>query len=59
MVERKLLWIRSYFQRLPISILIRGRTEPEPVEQWERHHVLFMDDHEWPKKLFSAVLNLV
>ncbi len=36
--------------------LVKGRTEPEPVEEFEKNHVLFMDDHEWPGKLFKAIL---
>jgi len=33
--------------------LIKGRTKPPSKEEYEQHHVLFLDDDAWPKKLFE------
>ena len=36
--------------------LVRGRTDPESRKEYEASHVLFLDDQEWPKKLFREIL---
>ncbi len=36
--------------------LIKGRTKPEPKEEFKAHHVLFLEDkNDWPKELFEAI----
>jgi hypothetical protein len=36
--------------------LTRGRVDPESKEKFEKNHVLFLEDHDWPGKLFRAIL---
>jgi len=39
--------------------LVKGRTTPEPKEEYIKNHVLFLDDKEWPNKFFELlVVNL-
>jgi superfamily II DNA or RNA helicase len=35
--------------------LIKGRTTPEPKDEYIKNHVLFLDDKEWPDKFFELV----
>jgi hypothetical protein len=35
--------------------LIKGRTTPEPKDEYIKNHVLFLDDREWPHKLFELL----
>ncbi|MEO0019691.1 MAG: DEAD/DEAH box helicase family protein [candidate division WOR-3 bacterium] len=39
----------------PYNELIKGMTEPPSQEEYEQHHVLFLDDDTWPQKLFSIL----
>ncbi|MFN6991788.1 MAG: hypothetical protein ACK4MM_03580, partial [Fervidobacterium sp.] len=37
----------------PYEELIKGQAEPVAKEEYEKNHVLFLDDPDWPEKLFS------
>jgi hypothetical protein len=37
----------------PYDKLIEGRREPPSKEEYMEHHVLFLDDKDWPVRLFS------
>jgi len=34
---------------------VEGRKSPEPKEEYIKNHVLFLDDKEWPDKLFKEL----
>jgi superfamily II DNA or RNA helicase len=56
-LDRKDVTLDSFIlSKTTYQDLIKGDTEPRPLEEWEAHHVLFMDDNEWPRKLFSSLL---
>lgn len=42
----------------PYEKLQIGETNPYPKEEYESNHVLFLDDSDWPKKLFNYLLML-
>jgi hypothetical protein len=35
--------------------LVKGRTTPEPKDEYIKKHVLFLDDREWPDRLFELL----
>jgi len=35
--------------------LIEGRTDPPSKDEYVNHHVLFLNDRDWPKKLFGLI----
>ena len=39
--------------RTPYENLIKGRTSPPSEDEYLNHHVLFLEDKGWPKKLFA------
>ena len=40
----------------PYDKLIKGRTKPEPKDEYIKNHVLLLDDTEWPDQLFGLLL---
>jgi len=42
--------------KTPYESLVKGTKDPESREEYEENHVLFLDDQEWPKKLFREIL---
>ena len=36
--------------------LVKGRTTPDPKDEYIKNHVLFLDDKEWPDKLFELLV---
>ncbi|MHA2646165.1 MAG: DEAD/DEAH box helicase family protein, partial [bacterium JZ-2024 1] len=43
------------FSLTPYQELIKGKTNPPSKEEYIKHHVLFLEDKDWPKKLFSVI----
>jgi hypothetical protein len=39
----------------PYDKLVKGRTTPEPKDEYTKNHVLFLDDKEWPDKFFELI----
>jgi len=39
----------------PYEKLIEGKTKPPSKEEYKKHHVLFLDDQDWPERLFSEL----
>jgi len=42
--------------KTPYEKLIEGRTNPSPKDEYIKHHILFLDDSDWPGKLFRKFL---
>jgi len=42
--------------KTPYETLIKGRTEPEPKEEFKANHVLFMEDQDWAGELFQKIM---
>jgi len=40
----------------PYEELKKGESNPHSKDEYERNHVLFLDDSDWPKKLFNHLL---
>jgi len=40
--------------RTPYEKLIEGRTTPPGKDEYLNHHVLFLDDKDWPEGLFGS-----
>lgn len=43
------------FSTTPYDELIEGITSPSAKDEYEKNHVLFLDDSDLPKKLFSSL----
>jgi len=42
----------------PYEKLINGMVKPPTKEYYINHHVLFLEDHDWPEKLFSFLKSI-
>jgi hypothetical protein len=40
----------------PYEKLKKGSSNPPPEDEYERNHVLFLDDSNWPEKLFNHLI---
>jgi hypothetical protein len=43
------------FSQTPYDKVVEGRTTPEPKDEYIKNHVLFLDEKEWPDKLFELL----
>ena len=41
--------------KTPYEKLIEGRTKPPSKDEYINHHVLFLDDNNWPERLFRLL----
>jgi hypothetical protein len=41
--------------KTPYNELIRGRTKPPSKDEYIKNHVLFLEDKDWPEKLFECL----
>lgn len=50
--------VLEYFLISPTSYdeLIKGEAKPTPKSEYERNHVLFLEDQDWPEKLFNHLI---
>ena len=39
----------------PYEELIRGESNPPSKKEYESNHILFLDDSDWPEKLFNLL----
>jgi hypothetical protein len=54
---KKNIFLDSFIlSKTTYSDVVKGGTEPEPVEEFEKNHVLFLEDQGWPGKLFGAIM---
>ncbi|MBA7676796.1 hypothetical protein ES703_85041 [subsurface metagenome] len=42
--------------KTPYEKLIEGRSNPPSKDEYIEHHILFLDDSDWPEKLFSNLI---
>jgi len=42
--------------KTPYEKLIEGRTKPPSKDEYIEHHILFLDDSDWPERLFSNLI---
>jgi superfamily II DNA or RNA helicase len=59
-IEKKLhknnLVLDSFIlSKTPYNELTKGRTNPPSIEEYENNHVLFLENKEWPEKLFKKL----
>ena len=60
-LERKLgkgnVVLESFIlSKTPYEKLIEGRTNPPSKDEYINHHVLFLDDENWPERLFAYLV---
>lgn len=60
-LERKLRKVKAALEsfilsKTPYEKLIEGRTKPPTKDEYIEHHILFLDDSDWPERLFSNFL---
>ena len=57
-IGKKNVFLDSYIlSKTSYSDVVKGRTEPESVGEFEKNHVLFLEDPDWPGKLFEEILS--
>lgn len=56
-LEKKNVFLDSYIlSKTTYSDVVKGRTEPESVGEFEKNHVLFLENQDWPGKLFGTIM---
>ncbi|MCS7204062.1 MAG: hypothetical protein NZ853_00020 [Leptospiraceae bacterium] len=53
---RKDITLDSYILSItPYINLVKGKTDPKKQIEYEEHHVLFLNDNDWQRKLFERI----